>query len=187
MKGVVFNLLEEFVTQGWGEDAYERILDRCPMKNGAVYVGPETYPDSELVTIVSTACAELGVEPDVALRAFGRFMFPRLAAKYPIFVRNHTHPRSFLKTINDVIHVEVRKLMRDAHPPSIRWSEPSPDELVLTYESSRGLCAVMEGLLAGTADYFETPFDFQHTACTKNGAGRCEFRLSFAASMERAS
>lgn len=187
VKGVVFNLLEEFVTEQWGEDAYEEILNRCPLKNGAVFVGPETYPDADLAVIVTEACRQLGVAPDSALRAFGRFMFPRLAGKFPVFVKDHTHPRAFLKTIHQVIHVEVRKLMRDADPPDIRWSEPNDRDLVLTYSSRRGMCALMEGLLEGTADYFKTPIGITHTRCTRHGSPSCEFVLTFPTTLDRAS
>lgn len=187
MKGVVFNLLEEFVTAQWGEDAYEKVLDQCPMKNGGVFVGPETYPDADLAAIVTVACRQLGVAPDDALRAFGRFMFPRLAEKFPVFVKDHTHPRAFLKTVHDVIHVEVRKLMPDATPPVIRWSEPNDRDLILTYDSHRGLCVLMEGLLDGTADYFKTPFGVTHARCSKHGSPTCEFALTFPTAVDRAS
>lgn len=187
MKGVIFNLLEEFISEKWGVEAYERILDQCPLKGSGVFVGPETYPDTDLLAIVSAACAQLKVDPDDAVRAFGEFMFPRLASKFPVFVRDHAHPRSFLKTIHGVIHVEVRKLMRDADPPHISWCEPSPDELVLTYTSARRMCSLMEGLLRGAANHFGTPMDIVHTTCTRHGAPNCEFRLTFPQVRERAS
>jgi len=36
-------------------------------------------------------------------------MFPALAKKYPVFFQDIESPIEFLKTVNDIIHVEVKK------------------------------------------------------------------------------
>jgi hypothetical protein len=181
MKGVIFNLLEDFITQGWGEDAYEEILALCPFHGQEPFVGPKTYPDADLLALVARASEKLGVPVPDAIHAFGRYLFPRLATKYPIFLDGYAHPKPFLKTINDVIHVEVRKLFKDAEPPSITWSDAGPDGLVLRYVSKRRLCDLMGGLLDGAADWFKTPIHYAHKRCMKDGADACELHLTFSA------
>jgi predicted hydrocarbon binding protein len=179
MKGIIFNLLEDFIVEGWGAQRFERIFSACPLQTKTPFVGPGTYPDSDLMMLVERVCAELGIEKDAALRAFGRFAMPRLANKFDGFVSAYRHPKPFLCTVDGVIHLEVRKLMTKAEPPRIQFHDPSPAQLVLHYWSKRQLCALFEGLLDGTADYFGVPFTIQQTACMSRGAPTCDFLLEF--------
>jgi len=185
MKGVVFNLLEGFITDGWGEDAYERILAACPIHSGP-FVGPGTYPDAELLAIVDEAVKALGVTTPQALHAFGKYAFPRLARRFPLFLEGHTHPKTFLQTIDSVIHVEVRKLYKDAETPRILVLDAAPgtDRLVLGYESRRQLCPFMTGLVEGAGEFFATPLRWTETRCTRDGARACEIAITFAAAGE---
>lgn len=181
MKGIIFNLLESFIVDRWGEERFERILSRCPLHTTTAFVGPGTYPDSDLFTLVEGATEELGIDTQTALRAFGRYALPRLAAKFDVFVRDHRHPKSFLCTLDGIIHVEVRKLFAQAEPPHIWHEDPAPDALVLHYRSQRKLCSMFEGLLEGTGDYFRVPFTYQQVGCMKSGASSCDFHLQFPA------
>jgi hypothetical protein len=52
MKGVVFNLLEEFIIANSDEDTYEEILDECTFVTDGPFVGPGTYPDEYLIMLV---------------------------------------------------------------------------------------------------------------------------------------
>jgi hypothetical protein len=179
MKGIIFNLLESFIVDSWGEERFERIMSSCPLHTKTAFVGPGTYPDADLFALVARTTDELGVDTHTALRSFGRYALPRLAAKFDVFVRDHRHPKSFLCTVDSIIHVEVRKLFAQAEPPHIWHEDPAPDQLVLHYQSKRQLCALFEGLLDGTADYFRVPFTHRQVACMNRGGDSCDFHLQF--------
>lgn len=180
MKGVIFNLLEDFVTTTWGEVAYEEILARCPVHTRGPHVGPSTYPDADLMAIVGAACARLGVTTDQALHAFGAFATAPLIARLPRELIPFDHPRDLLKAVDDVIHLEVRKLFRDAEPPRItHHDDGDPDRLTLYYASRRQLCPLLTGLLDGAARHYMVPITYQHVACSRDGAPRCELTLAF--------
>lgn len=181
MKGVIFNIFEGFITEGWGEEAYEALLDECPLHTQEPFVGPGTYPDSDLVSMLTQACENHGVSAPDALRAFGKYCFPHLASKFPKFVDMHDHPKPFLMSVHDIIHVEVRKLFKDAITPSFAYQDTGPDSLVIEYTSDRKLCFLMEGLLAGVAEHFGVSIDTTQTRCTHEGAEACDFDLRFAA------
>lgn len=182
MKGIIFNLLEGFICEGWSEEVYDEILSMCPLHTREPFVGPSTYPDADLLAIVAAATEKLGVTTDQALHAFGEYAFPHLVRKFPVFVEGHHHPKTFLKTIDDVIHVEVRKFFRDATPPRVTFVDPGPDELLLIYESRRRMCSLATGLLQGCSRFFRTPIDSRETQCMKSGSPTCHFALTFAAS-----
>jgi Haem-NO-binding len=186
MKGVVFNLLEAFIAEGFGQEKYEEILGLCPLATKEPFVGPGTYPDTDLFTIAGKAAEVLGVPLPDALRAFGKFCFPRLAAKVPTLVATHTSAESLLRSVEGVIHVEVRKLMPNAVTPSFAYAEATSGELVIEYRSARKLCWFMEGLLDGLALHFGERLEHRQIRCMHQGHSCCEFGLRFLGKSEKA-
>jgi len=176
MKGVIFNVLEDFIVAHSDEQTYEEIFASCPLHSHKGYVGPGTYPDADLNSIVAGACQRLGLVPDQAIELFGEFLFPRLAGKYPHFIEAHTDPLTFLKTVDEVIHVEVRKLMRNTNLPSITCIDgATPDTLIVKYQSDRQLCRLMHGLLKGVGVHFDVTLNISETECVRDGADSCRF------------
>lgn len=180
MKGIIFNAFEQFVIANHGEDFFDDVLARCSLATHEPFVGPGTYPDEDLLELVGQTVKQLGVPLPDALRAFGRFAFPALASAFPVCVRPHGDARSFLRSVDDVIHVEVRKLHPDAATPTFHYRDDG-DALVIEYHSPRALCHVMEGLIDGVADHFSQPISQRQLQCTASGAPHCEFRLEFEA------
>lgn len=179
MKGVVFNLLEQFITQGWGDEKYEEILALCPLETKEPFVGPGTYPDSDLMAIAAKTAETLGLPLRDALRAFGAYCFPHLLDKAPDAAKAYSDARTFIKSVEGVIHVEVRKLMPKAVTPHFHYLEAGPDRLLIEYRSARKLCAFMEGLLDGVSKHFRTPIAQHHGVCMHQGADHCLFDLQF--------
>ena len=179
MKGIIFNLTEKFITKKYGGDVLNEIISNCELENKDPYVGPGTYSDSDLIEIISKSCDRLSVSIDTFLINLGTFAFPELAKKMPQFVEPYDHPKSFLKTIHDTVHVEVKKVMKDARPPNFQYAEPAENELIITYYSERKLYAFMEGLIKGVAVYFETKIDQSKKIYSSNGTEYCDFHLKF--------
>ena len=179
MKGIIFNLLEEFITEKFGEEKYEEIIEQCPLKTKAPFVAPGSYPDSDLFAIVTKITEKLGIALPEALKLFGEFCFPKLANKYPVFVTPYKHPKEFLKTVDSIIHVEVKKLYRDAELPKFGYTDPSSNRLIIEYESKRNLCLFMEGMIDGVAHYFKSPIKYKQTKCALKNSKVCEFDLTF--------
>lgn len=179
MKGVVFNILESFISEGWGDQTYEDILAMCPLSTKEPFVGPGTYPDSDLMTIAAKAAEKLGLPLDAALRAFGKYAFPKLAEQGTQFVDSQPTARDFLLSVDSVIHVEVRKLMPKAITPAFRYEDTGPDSLVIHYSSARKLCKFMEGLLDGVAEHYGTVIEHSQSQCMHEGAPHCTFVLKF--------
>jgi len=181
VKGVVFNLLEDFIIEGWGDDVFDEIMSGCPLHTKEPFVGPGTYPDADLFSIVGATCARLNVPAPVAVRLFGKYCFPKLAAKYPVFLEGMTDAKTFLMSVDGVIHVEVRKLMPKAGLPKFVYRDLGPNQMEVDYFSKRQLCHFMEGMFDGVGEHFDTTIDVAHTKCTHDGAEHCTFELQFAA------
>ncbi|MGH2711707.1 MAG: heme NO-binding domain-containing protein [Actinomycetota bacterium] len=178
MKGIVFNLLEQVVTDQHGEDAWDQILEAAGQEGAYTAVG--SYPDEQFMALVGAAVELLRVEPDDLVRWFGKRSIPLLASRYPAFFEGHTSTRSFVLTLNDVIHPEVRKLFPGADVPTFDFRTPDENTVELAYVSSRKLCSFAEGLVEGAAGSFGETVEINQTECMKRGDARCVLVCAFA-------
>jgi hypothetical protein len=178
MKGIIFNLLEEVVSKEHGESTWDALLDATGLPG--VYTSVGSYPDEDLMTLVGKACEMLNTDADTLVRWFGQESLPILADRYPSFFEGHESTRTFLLTLNDVIHPEVRKLFPGAYAPAFEFDEIDENKLSLAYYSHRKLCSFAEGLIDGAAKVFGETATIDQSECEKRGDERCVLVTSFA-------
>jgi hypothetical protein len=178
MKGIIFNLLEEVVTQAHGEAVWEDLLDSAKLTGAYTSLG--NYPDEELLAIVGAASTALNLPADTIVRWFGVQALPMLVQKYPVFFAPHHSTRDFILTLNGIIHPEVRKLYPGAEPPVFEFDTSSPEVLGMIYRSKRGLCALVEGFVEGAATHFKEAVVMTHPECMHRGQSACRLTFSFA-------
>lgn len=177
MKGIVFQLLEQTIVEEHGEDTWEEMLEAASL-DGA-YTSLASYPDEQIGALVSIAAAALHRSPAAVVRWFGLKAFPRLAAKYPDFVVSHSSAIPFLRTLNGIIHPEVRKLYPGAEVPEFEFETAGDNVLIVGYSSRRKLCALAEGLIEGAAAHFHQRVMIDQPICMLQGHSKCELRCSF--------
>lgn len=175
MKGIVFNLLEEVVSTAYGDAAWDQMLDAADLDGAYTSLG--SYSDEEIFALVKVASQALSLPEADVLRWFGRHAMPLLAKRYPAFFATHADARSFLLTLNNIIHPEVRKLYPGARPPVFDFDTSSTDLLAIGYNSSRRLCALAEGFMHGVSDYYSQPLNIVQVQCMHHGADRCIFHV----------
>jgi hypothetical protein len=177
MKGVVFNLLEQLVTRDFGEDTWDGLLEASGLDG--VYTSLGSYPDADLSRLVSAASDALGMPADDVVSWLGRNALPLFAERYPQLFAPHESARSFVLTLNDIIHPEVRKLYPGADVPEFDFDSRGA-LLVMVYRSPRKLCSFAEGLLLGAADHYRERLTIEQPACMKRGDEHCVLEIGFA-------
>jgi len=178
MKGIIFNLFEEVVVSEHGDDAWEDMLERAG--TDGVYTAVGSYPDGEFIALLQAMPNASGPSPDDLLRWFGAKAIPLLARRYPVFFEGHSSTKSFLLTLNDIIHPEVRKLYPDADVPVFDFDTPSTNgSLVVGYRSGRQLCELAEGFIQGAATHFAESVSIEQPQCMHRGDERCELVCTF--------
>ena len=179
MKGIIFNLVEEVVSDRYGDDIWDELLAAAGLDG--VYTSLGSYPDEELFRLVAAASERLGVPPDAVVRTLGEAAIPLLAERYPSFFAGHASTKSFLLTLNDIIHPEVRKLYPGADVPTFGFDDISDESLVLRYHSDRKLCALAEGFVLGAAAHYGERAVIDQPECMNRGDEDCLLHCSFAA------
>jgi hypothetical protein len=177
VKGVVFNLLERLVARDYGEDTWDALLDASSLDG--VYTSLGSYPDEDLVKLVGAASDALSMPGDDVVLWFGRNALPLFAGHYPQLFEPHDSAQSFVLTLNDIIHPEVRKLYVGADVPEFDF-ELRGEVLVMGYRSPRKLCSFAEGLLLGAADHYNERLTIAQPSCMKRGDDQCVLELAFA-------
>lgn len=181
MKGEIFNLLEDFVIENMGVETYEEIHRECApsLHTKEPFVGPGTYPDSDFQEIFAALLRRTSLVAASASRAFGRFCFPRLLARLPGYAERCGDPKTFLRSVHDVVHVEVRKVYRDAEPPQFTYRDSGFNRLIMVYKSKRRLYDFFEGLIDGVSDYYRVPIKVTRKIIITGDGEVCEFELVF--------
>jgi hypothetical protein len=175
VKGVVFNLLEQAVADAYGDDAWLDLLEEAGV--GGAYTSLGSYPDSEIIALVGAAASKLDREAAEVLRWFGRVAMPMLAERYEPLFAGHVSARSFILSVNDIIHPEVRKLYSGAGCPHFHFSEDSAGRLIIGYQSPRRMCHLAHGFVEGAADHFDEQVAVEHVACMLNGSPLCRLAV----------
>lgn len=177
MKGVIFNVLEEMVIEQAGMSCWNEILDELSM--AGIYTAGQSYPDSELFALVEKISARLELPMADVVGAFGEFLFTQLAERYPVFIEQQPTLRGFLKSVDEVIHVEVRKLFESPSLPSFEYLDGDDGSLVMIYRSPRQLCLLAEGLSRGAAKHYGQAVQIHQRRCTHQGDEQCEIVVQF--------
>ena len=166
MKGVVFQAARHAVTDLLGPEAWDDLAGRAGT-NPRHHAG-SSYPDGELAALVQAAAELLGWTVDEVLVAIGRAALPHLVNVAPDLTAGCHDPFQLLRVVDDVIHVEVLQLYPDARPPKFDYEDLPDGGLRITYESSRGLDSLAEGLMLGVGDHYDTPLTVSRVG-TDNG------------------
>ena len=178
MKGIVFNLLEEAVSRTYGENTWDDLLETAGLDGAYTSLG--SYPDQQLMDLVAAASSATGTAPQSIIRWFGREAMPALAAGYPGFFVPHNDLGSFLNTLNDIIHPEVRKLYPGADVPTFGFTTAADGTITMRYGSPRRLCAFAEGLIEGAAAQFGQTVAIEQPRCMLRGDELCTIEIRVA-------
>jgi hypothetical protein len=179
MKGIIFNVAEEVVSAAHGVEVWEAVLERAGLPGSYTSLG--SYPDDDLHRLIAAGSDVLDVPPADVLRAIGFGAMPLLAARYPDFFTGHVTARSFVLTLNDIIHPEVAKLYPGVDVPEFDFDDSDPNDLVITYRSARRLCALAEGFLLGAAAQYGEHARLYQERCMHDGHPSCVIHCAFVA------
>ena len=175
MKGVIFNLLEDAVIRQHGLLAWESLLEMAGLEGAYTSLG--SYPDSEVVRLVEAASTALGVSQSEVLRWFGRSAIPLLHERYELFFTPHRNAQSFVTSVNDIIHPEVRKLYAGAGCPHFHFHDLEDGRTGVAYQSPRRMCRLAHGFIEGAADHYGDAVEIEHLACMLDGLPVCRLAL----------
>ncbi|MGR3712995.1 MAG: heme NO-binding domain-containing protein [Shimia sp.] len=181
MKGVVFVELIRMAETVIGEEAVDDILDNLDLDSDGAFSSVGNYPCSELMKIVDAFGIYLDAPVEVLQVKFGNWMFERFVDGYPAFFENKTDGFDMLDSIENEVHVEVRKLYPEVELPTFATERPKEGQLKMVYSSERPLQHFCRGMLESCMTHFGHEFTVDMQESTSDGEYRAEFLVKMAA------
>jgi len=178
VRGIIFTQLSAMIEQEQGMAFYNRMLEEIQLPSGGVYTAGGNYDPAEIYSILAFLENALGIPQQFILRRFGEFLLKGLASLFPNFFEVESL-KAFLLTIDRHIHVEVKKLYPDSELPTFQYLDEEDNRLTIYYNSSKKMCSLAEGLIEGSARYFNQDCSLLHTTCMHRGDDHCTLELEF--------
>jgi predicted hydrocarbon binding protein len=173
--GLIFVSLRDYLVAEHGATAEQDVMAGEPL-----YLVSEAYPDERFTALADRACRVSGLPRQTLLHDFGVFTAEMTFARlYPALFALSPTARTFLLTVEKSIHQVVRVAMPDALPPELDVSETDEDAISITYTSRRRLCAMLRGLVEGTARHYGETVLIAEPTCMHRGDAACRFAVRF--------
>ena len=172
MHGLIFASLRDYTAARLGEEtAAELWSDRS-------FEMTEAYDDRWFSAQLERLVVVTGDSmPDVQ-RGFGEFAAQNTFAKlYPGYYEESEDTFAFLLGIEERIHELVRATIKGAYPPKLHVRPMSELGVLVSYTSERGLCALLEGLVRGTAAHYREEVMVDELQCMQRGDPGCVFSV----------
>lgn len=155
MKGIVFVEFLELVENKFGLDMIDDIIDEADLESGGAYTSVGTYSHKELLELVGLLSDKSGISIEDLVKVFGEYLLERFTKNYPAFFQEVDSCFEFLDTIENKVHVEVKKLYPEAELPTFTSNIVNKNNMELVYKSKRPFSALAYGLIKGSASYFK--------------------------------
>ncbi|OUS09393.1 hypothetical protein A9Q93_13975 [Nonlabens dokdonensis] len=154
MKGIVFTEFLDLVEEKFGFEMVDTIINNSNLPSNGSYTAVGTYSFSEMLSLLTNLNKETGIEIDDLLLIYGEHFFSVVERSYSSFLTQYKEPIEMISSIENHIHVEVRKIYPDAELPSFTVVEKTDSTLVMIYKSSRAMSSFGQGLMNKTFEYF---------------------------------
>ena len=156
MKGIVFTEFLELVEDKFGIETVDEIIEKSDLKSQGIYTSIGTYEFSEMLQLLQHLSAKTKITIDDLLMVYGEHLFGVLRDSYPGLIEAYKDPIDMLSSIENHIHIEVKKIYPDAELPSFEVLEKTKTSLTMIYRSSRAMHHFGLGLMNKTFEHFNS-------------------------------
>ena len=172
MHGLIHLELKRFVEERFGAKAWDELTRRAGLAS-EIYTPLRSYPDEQMLSLVTEAVTMTGFTARSLLEEFGEALVPTYLSIYGNLVKPEWRTLEVIEHTEETIHRVVRMRHAGAEPPRLRAERTKPNEVVLVYDSPRKLCAVARGIVKGVAKQFKEMVTIDETKCMHDGDPAC--------------
>lgn len=154
MKGIIFTEFLDLVEEKFGLELVDQIIEESNPDSGGIYTAVGTYPFSEMLGLISRLSDNIDIPVDDLLYIYATHFFSVLTNNYMDLIDSYKDPIDLLASVENHIHIEVRKIYPDAELPSFETLERSEKHLTMIYRSSRAMYSFGRGLMDMTFKHY---------------------------------
>jgi hypothetical protein len=123
----------------------------------------------ELVNMVAALSKNSGIAIPDLLEVYGNYFFIVLHNNYGIFLDRVDNLFDFFASIQDHIHVEVKKLYPEAELPAFEIEARNDKEMSMVYKSERKLSDFALGLMGEAANHYKENVEIEKELLDEEG------------------
>ncbi|WP_046759245.1 heme NO-binding domain-containing protein [Kordia jejudonensis] len=156
MKGIIFTEFLDLVEDKFGLEMVDTIIEQSKLASEGVYTAIGTYRFSEMLQLLQNLSSHTAISIDDLLLTYAEHFFSVIESSYPGLLATYKDPIEMLASIENHIHVEVRKIYPDAELPTFIVEEKTANSLTMIYKSSRAMHHFGLGLMNKTFEHFNS-------------------------------
>lgn len=156
MKGIVFTEFLDLVEEKFGLEMVDKIISESNLESEGAYTSIGTYKFSEMLQLLQRLNANTGISIDDLLLTYAEHFFSVIEKSYKGLLDTYKDPIEMLSSIEDHIHIEVKKIYPDAELPEFIIEEKTEDSLIMIYKSNRAMHHFGLGLMNKTFEHFNS-------------------------------
>lgn len=162
MKGIIFTEFLELVEEKFGFEMVDTIIEESELASEGVYTSVGTYDFAEMLQLITSLSANTKISVDDLLMVYAEHLFTALLKLHPDLVSHYKDPMDLIASIENHIHVQVKKIYPEAQLPTFEMIEKSDKKMEMIYKSDRALYILAKGLMQETFKLFETPVEINY-------------------------
>lgn len=182
MKGIIFVVWEKYLRDRFGTDYLDRYRKDLGETPENLPVTGKTYPDELLVQGLKLASKQTLYSEDRLMVEYGRYFMINGLVEYlcGYLLAQAWCGYDLLLLMRDA-HAQMRRTPDGLTPPLFTYEVLSDDHnhMILTYDSTRKLCSLLEGCIYGAAERFGERAHVREFSCQKKGDAVCRFEVKF--------
>lgn len=169
MKGLVFTEFLDMVENKYGLEVLDKLITQSNLPSEGVYTSIGTYEFSEMQSLIGNLSALVDTPVQNLLYEYGLFFFDSLTRYHPDVFKRYDDPIEMLSSVENHIHVEVRKIYPQAELPTFRIINREEGSLEMNYYSERGMYMFAKALMEKTFEFYNYSPQIDFVKVKKDG------------------
>ncbi len=182
MKGIIFVVWEKYLNDRFGSDFVDTYRKSIGETRDQLPITGRTYPDVQLIQGLHSASQISSLTEDRLMFEYGHYFMMNGLVEYlcGYLLAQAWNAYDLLLLMRDA-HAQMRRTPDGVEPPLFNYEVLSEDHnhMLLTYDSKRKLCSLLDGCIHGSADRFGEKVHTREHSCMKRGDPVCRFEVRF--------
>lgn len=170
MKGIVFTEFLEMVEKEFGLEILDDIILKSELPSQGIYTSVGTYDFMEMQNLINNLSKTTGIPANELIYTYGKFFFNVLTSHHNDIFNLYSSPLEMLASIENHIHVQVKKIYADAELPTFEIIAHHKNYLEMIYFSERSMYMFAKALMEKTFEYYNAGSVIEMEMIKQNGS-----------------
>ncbi|MDN3596627.1 heme NO-binding domain-containing protein [Zunongwangia endophytica] len=169
MKGIVFTEFLDMVEENFGIEIVDYIINESKLQSEGIYTSVGTYDFVEMQSLLVNLSKKVEIPLDDLIYSYGLYFFRVLTTLHPAIFALYKDPIELVSSIENHIHVQVRKLYPGAELPTFKVEKKTEDHLEILYFSDRAMYMFAKALMEKTFEHYDRDSEIKMEKLAEDG------------------